>query len=165
MFFILISTTSLWATACRSQKYNLLALPGRKRPKDNAKTSVAQKFWGGRWRLAIRCQSTIIKVFRHLFWLFSFFSQQNSNTNWKKHRCCAWDSNPGPQDGRHRRIHWAIAADHQCFFLFFLFSSMGLASPPTPIPWPVWPDWAIYWTFGNFLKPLATINLPKSPTF
>ena len=29
---------------------------------------------------------------------------------------------------------------------------------------PVWPDWAIYWTFGKFLKPLATINLPKSPT-
>ena len=29
----------------------------------------------------------------------------------------------------------------------------------------VWPDWAIYWTLGNFLKPLATINLPKSPTF
>ena len=30
---------------------------------------------------------------------------------------------------------------------------------------PVWPDWAIYWTLGNFLKPLATIILPKSPTF
>ena len=29
----------------------------------------------------------------------------------------------------------------------------------------MWPDWAIYWTLGNFLKPLATINLPKSPTF
>ena len=28
----------------------------------------------------------------------------------------------------------------------------------------VWPDWAIYWTLGNFLKPLATINLPTSPT-
>ena len=27
------------------------------------------------------------------------------------------------------------------------------------------PESAIYWTFGNFLKPLATINLPKSPTF
>ena len=27
----------------------------------------------------------------------------------------------------------------------------------------VWPDWAIYCTFGNFLKPLATINLFKSP--
>ena len=26
-------------------------------------------------------------------------------------------------------------------------------------------DWAIYWTLGNFLKPLATINLSKSPTF
>ena len=30
---------------------------------------------------------------------------------------------------------------------------------------PVWPDCAIYWTLGNFSKPLATINLPKSPTF
>ena len=28
---------------------------------------------------------------------------------------------------------------------------------------PVWPGWAIYWTLGNFLKPLATNNLPKSP--
>ena len=28
---------------------------------------------------------------------------------------------------------------------------------------PVCPDWAIYWTLGNFLKPLATINLPQSP--
>ena len=31
--------------------------------------------------------------------------------------------------------------------------------------WPVWPDWVIYWTLGNFLKHLETINLPKSPTF
>ena len=30
---------------------------------------------------------------------------------------------------------------------------------------PVWPDWAIYWTLGNFLKPLATITLSKSSTF
>ena len=28
----------------------------------------------------------------------------------------------------------------------------------------VWPDWLIYWTFGNFSKPVATISLPKSPT-
>ena len=27
------------------------------------------------------------------------------------------------------------------------------------------PDWAINWTLGNFLKSLATIKLPKSPTF
>ena len=26
-------------------------------------------------------------------------------------------------------------------------------------------DWAIYWTLGNLLKPLATIILPKSSTF
>ena len=31
--------------------------------------------------------------------------------------------------------------------------------------WSVWPDWAIYWTLDKFLKPLATINLPKSATF
>ena len=30
--------------------------------------------------------------------------------------------------------------------------------------WSVWPDLAIDWTLGNFLKPLATINFPKSPT-
>ena len=30
---------------------------------------------------------------------------------------------------------------------------------------PVWPEMVIYWTLGNFLKPLATINWPKSPTF
>ena len=29
----------------------------------------------------------------------------------------------------------------------------------------MWPDWVIYWTLGNFLKPLPTIILPKSPTF
>ena len=29
----------------------------------------------------------------------------------------------------------------------------------------MWPNWAIYWTLWNFSKPLATINLPKSPTF
>ena len=29
----------------------------------------------------------------------------------------------------------------------------------------MWPDWAIYWTFGNFLKPFTRINLPKYPTF
>ena len=30
---------------------------------------------------------------------------------------------------------------------------------------PVWPDWAIYWSLGNFSKPVATIGLPKSPSF
>ena len=29
----------------------------------------------------------------------------------------------------------------------------------------LWPDWAIFWTLGNFLRPFATINLPESSTF
>ena len=45
-----------------------------------------------------------------LFCLFSFFSRNNFNTNWKKLRWCAWDSNPGPQDGRRRQNHGAMAA-------------------------------------------------------
>ena len=31
--------------------------------------------------------------------------------------------------------------------------------------WALWPDLVIYWTLGNFLKPLATTNLFKSLTF
>ena len=30
---------------------------------------------------------------------------------------------------------------------------------------PVWPDSAIFWTLGNFLKPLAKINLAQSSPF
>ena len=30
---------------------------------------------------------------------------------------------------------------------------------------PVWPDWAIYCTLGNFSKPVATFILPKFTTF
>ena len=30
---------------------------------------------------------------------------------------------------------------------------------------PVWPELAIFWTLGNFSKPLATSYLPNSPTF
>ena len=37
------------------------------------------------------------------------------------------------------------------------------ANKSTDLWWqPVWPDWAIYWTLSNFLKPLSLINLPKS---
>ena len=44
------------------------------------------------------------------FCLFSFFSCYNFNTNWKKCRWCAWDLIPGPQDGRRRWNHAAMAA-------------------------------------------------------
>ena len=29
----------------------------------------------------------------------------------------------------------------------------------------MWPDWALYYTLGNFSKPVEKIILPKSPTF
>ena len=44
---------------------------------------------------------------------FSSFSHSNINCNhinWKKHRWHAWDWNPGPQDGRRRGNHGAMAA-------------------------------------------------------
>ena len=45
------------------------------------------------------------------FCLFSLFSHYNFNkTNWKKRRWCVWDLNPGPQDGRRRQNHRAMAA-------------------------------------------------------
>ena len=47
---------------------------------------------------------------------FSSFSQYKDlhitiNYKWIKRRCCAWDKNPEYQDGRCRRIHWAILFD------------------------------------------------------
>ena len=70
---------------------------------------------------------------RPLFCLFSFFSSYNfNNTNWKKHWWCAWDSNPGLQDGGRRQNHGAMAATPTkkdllvtlfgASFVFFIFS-------------------------------------------
>ena len=43
------------------------------------------------------------------FCLFSSFSRYKfNNTNWKKGRWWAWNSNPGPQDLRCTRNHWAM---------------------------------------------------------
>ena len=39
--------------------------------------------------------------------VFLSFSHHNSKINWKSvPRCCAWGSNPGPQDGRCKWIRW-----------------------------------------------------------
>ena len=48
---------------------------------------------------------------RPLFCLFSSFSHYNfNNTNWKKCRWCAWDSNLRPKDYKCRWYHGAMAA-------------------------------------------------------
>ena len=51
-----------------------------------------------------------------LLCLSSYFppsTLHNSNINWWKLRWCAWDSNPGLQNGRSRRIHRAMAAPYR----------------------------------------------------
>ena len=52
------------------------------------------------------------------FCLFLSFTLYNFNRNWKKHRWCTWDLNPGPQDGRHRQNHGAVAATRLKMFVF-----------------------------------------------
>ena len=50
------------------------------------------------------------------FVYFRLFSQYNNKYNtkfdykWKQDRRRAWDSNPAPQNGRLRQIHWAMGA-------------------------------------------------------
>ena len=41
----------------------------------------------------------------------------------------------------------------------------GASSAAASLSGTVWPEWAIYCTLGNFLKPVARIILPKFPTF
>ena len=69
--------------------------------------------------------------------------------------------------GNGKRWHYALFC--WSFFALLLFnvdeknesgSSLGFLCC-----WTVWPDWALYRTLDNFLKPLATINLPQFPTF
>ena len=61
------------------------------------------------------------------FCIFSLFSHYITIMQIeKKHRCCAWDSNPGPQDGRRRRNHRAMAATPNSYYFF---SSIFLALP------------------------------------
>ena len=55
-----------------------------------------------------------------------------------------------------------IAAEASSAYLLKTFFRMERT--PFSCKRPVWPDLAIYWTLGNFLKPLAAISLPKSPT-
>ena len=75
-------------------------------------------------------------IFRPLFLLFSSFPHSNNkysfnfnNINWKKHRWCAWDSNPGQQKCRHWRNHGAKEAVHKRA-VFVAQLAEGLPSKP-----------------------------------
>ena len=51
--------------------------------------------------------------------IFVLFTSQ-FNYKLKKHRWSAWDSNPGPQNGKHRQNHGAMAATYICYLLGLL---------------------------------------------
>ena len=77
------------------------------------------------------------------FCLFLFFSNSNNNfnnTNWKKCRWCAWDLNPGPQDGRRRRNHGAclpnVSLNKKVASKFHWTAS--------------WPAWSHQWGYAWF---------------
>ena len=88
---------------------------------------------------------------RPLFlFIFVFSTCYNLNSNWKKRRWCAWDLNPGRQDGRHKRIHWATAAPQRPYHVehtssrptpnlkWSCFNSSVIVSGKTPIFSSLW---------------------------
>ena len=53
----------------------------------------------------------------------------------KKRRWCAWDSNTGPQDGRRRQNHGAMAAIHfKCIFANSKVKEVNTGSAPRDAP-------------------------------
>ena len=73
--------------------------------------------------------------------------------------CPIWWEKKDPIFGANWTPH--IVSRPIAFHLYWDVSRPSLSCIRTA----VWPDLAIYWTLGNFLKPLATINLPQSPQF
>ena len=63
-----------------------------------------------RWRYFYKNIPANPGLFPFIFVLFVILQFK-----FKKRRSFAWDSNPGPQDGWQRRIHWAMAATVHVF--------------------------------------------------
>ena len=120
------------------------------------------------------------------FCLFWFLGQQFLHKNVK----LQWDSKAGHQS--RRQAHWLLYHHLDPAAQFFkvpsdlllalniaetlliphLSGCCGVVSAHEPSPQltafrsqSVWLHWTIYRILGNFLKPSATINLPKCPTF
>ena len=96
----------------------------------------------------------------------------------KKHRWCAWDANPVGQNGRRRRIHWAMAAPPnlqfvgwgrgggKCLWTFVttnvsrMFVEAGQLSPPRwQISW-----FSLGWFADQSVSGILSINL-KCPIY
>ena len=84
-------------------------------------------------------------LFLFIFVLFPTQWQYSTNFDYKKRRWCAWDSNPGQQDGRRR----AMAAPRKGTFLLLLQNCIDKI---TPHHYSVWPDLAKFHHFGQYFK-------------
>ena len=63
-------------------------------------------------------------------------------------------------------VNWIIKKNNSCKWHIQNFSlNYWFHSSQSGQLLAMWPDWAIYWTMGNFSMPVATISLSKSPTF
>ena len=60
-----------------------------------------------------------------------FSTCYNLNSNLKKCRWCAWDSNSGQQDGRRERIHWATVAPQGIQIVYLSISVLHRQSDQT----------------------------------
>ena len=96
---------SLWVIDRKFIFLNICTLPGLSKY-----THFNLKFckWHSRIKLKVHyfCAQQFFDICANPghFLLILFLLHHNSNINWKKHWCNAWDSNPGPQD---RSIkHW-----------------------------------------------------------
>ena len=77
-------------------------------PPKNTNPRIAEIF---RWATYTYHRQSFFKWANPGLFLFIFvFSTLYNSINWWKHWWCAWDLNPRQQDGRHRQIHWAMAA-------------------------------------------------------
>ena len=67
------------------------------------------------------------------------------------------------KDGNKEKGRLTMGQSQPLFGYFRLFNSNNVSYKASMLT--VWPDGTIYWTLGNFIKPLATIILLKSPRF
>ena len=87
------------------------------------------------------------------FCLFPPISLYNfNNTNWKKWRLCAWDSNPRPQDGKRRWIHGAMVAAKRSSL-----SSFHKMGQPRPL-------FHLFSSFQTNITILTTYKCDKCPS-
>ena len=102
----------------------------------------------------------------YVFHSFCWFIHSLSHSLFHTHKCCSWSLLPKIQMMQIKNILLALRCPHnntsfskweEIFQNYLIKIHFDMCA--------VWSDWVIYWHLGTILKPLATINLSKSPTF